>query len=379
MTQEKQASTIPKYMRVLGKVKAFGRHYILDFCPLCGGEKTFKFLGTSGLWECPSCSSDTYRDFKELKQLLLQNEVTHDLVSQMGEPEKPKGLKAIGQFHAPKDEQEPISTGFNKIDRFMGGFALGGMTVLTGATGEGKSTWSGQLALNTMEDNNNVCFYSGELTTQLFQEWIFSQAAGDNYMMPEQDRFGETVYKLDPQAEARIRQWMGERFIVYDNEIIKRTEQSDIITRFEEAHKFYGCKFFVVDNLMSAKSTMLNTKDYWQSQANFAQYLLDFAKYYKVHVLLIAHPKKGVRGDDNADVAGLATITNMAWNVMSVRRLSEEDKRQFNLHCDSLATITKNRVRGGEGKIQLLFEPMSRRLVPTDGRSITKYSWEDMW
>ena len=60
-----------------------------------------------------------------------------------------------------------------------------------------------------------------------------------------------------------------------------------------------------------------------------------------VHVVLVAHPRKGDSGDINEDVGGSSDITNRASNVVQITRLSEE--KALEMGYGSVATIAKNR------------------------------------
>ena len=52
----------------------------------------------------------------------------------------------------------------------LGGLAEGELTIMTGKRGEGKSTLSGQIALNLVNDDIPICYYSGELNKDAFQD-----------------------------------------------------------------------------------------------------------------------------------------------------------------------------------------------------------------
>lgn len=368
---------IPEFMTMIGKVKPTGDRYILDVCPFCGGSNTFEFIGKCGLWGCRKCSGGKQYQFKHLKALLVQTESFSEVGKRLPEPLKPDGLINISGF-ADKRNGHRISTGFNRLDRVLGGFADGAMTVITGATGNGKSTLLGQIALNAIEDGEKVCFYSGELSTALFQEWLFAQAAGARYLIPVTDRFGETEFLIESEAEKHVRQWLKDKLILYDNEVTQDIKHNDILARFEEARQYYGCTLFIADNLMSASFLEPTSEDAWHKEANFAQALLNFTKYNKVHSILVAHPKKAGTGENIGDIAGLSKITSIASNVCGIMKI-EDEQEQIKEGGDSQLTVIKNRERGKTGKITMNFDVKTKRFLPTKGGYTEKYSWEELW
>ena len=65
-----------------------------------------------------------------------------------------------------------------ELDRAIGGFYEGELSVWTGKRGEGKSTLLGQILLQAMDQGHTVCAYSGELPKAQFKHWASMQAAG---------------------------------------------------------------------------------------------------------------------------------------------------------------------------------------------------------
>jgi twinkle protein len=249
------------------------------------------------------------------------------------------------------------------------------MTVVTGKSGEGKSTFLGQIALQVINNKHKVCFYSGELSARRFQAWIFSQAAGSSYMESLVDQFGETRWFVRASAEQKIRKWLGEKLVLYDNTKAGSSERNTIIKCFNESRAYYGSDLFFVDNLMTARYDIEDNDNALRTQANFAANLMDFARTNNVHVVLVAHPKKGEYADIKESVAGMLDITNMAEIVLQVRKPTPKDLADQ--ICDSVITVAKNREYGDLGTLYFTFEKASKRFNPIDGKCITRYGWEN--
>lgn len=364
----------PLFASHLGYGRWIGIQYALELCPICQSFDSLIFE-PDGTSSCSGCETKN-EPIASFKQRLMQSSITGaQLAEQINLEKDPDGLIVVSEY---RREIKPtrIGTGFKKLDMMLGGLGDSGLTVLTGKRGEGKSTWSSNMVLNAIQDGHNVCFYSGELSASTFQAWMFAQAAGDNNMDAIEDNFGNEDFVVNEYAEARIRAWLKKKLILYDNSLSKHSERNAILERFKQARRVYGCDLFVVDNLMTAKYTVEDERNYWRAQSNFAGELKDFAQENLCHVILVAHPKKGDSGDINDDVSGSSDITNRADNVIQVKKLDEKGKIEYG--ADSLITVSKNRDYGRVGKIRYNFCPASRRFVEVDSSNITKYGWEDL-
>lgn len=144
---------------------------------------------------------------------------------------------------------------FDKIERCIprqgncimveGGIYCVGRTMLP----THNSTLSGLLLLNAIEQGYSVCAYSGELTSEEFQQWINLQAAGDDYVTLKYDPVKEMKVPVVPRdVEEAIVDWYDGKFFLYDNQEIFESNQSEaIIQVFTTAVRKYGCKLFLVD------------------------------------------------------------------------------------------------------------------------------------
>jgi len=111
-----------------------------------------------------------------------------------------------------------IYTRIPMLDQSIGGFGEGGLTVISGKRGEGKSTIGGELLLNAIEQGHTVAAYSGELAASRFLEWIFSQATERRYMEAKTDpRNGKTYATVPIAIQERIRKWIDKKFFLFDN------------------------------------------------------------------------------------------------------------------------------------------------------------------
>lgn len=264
-------------------------------------------------------------------------------------------------------------TGIKMLDSATGGMLYGDLSVWTGKRGEGKSTLLTQILLEAVNAGTNVCIYSGEIPADRLKYGINLQAAGSSYVATREDKkTGRTVSFVPREHLDRIQQWYNGKIWVYDNKIVQTDETEEILKIFALAYKRYDCKVFVVDNLMTVNSTAKD-RDVMQMQADFTIKLRKLADKLGVHIHLVVHPRKtdGVIRDSDS-VSGLGTITNIACNVFSVHRCTEEE--QLRINCDSTVSCLKNRAYGELVNVRLNYNPYSKRFTEVGGQE-TQYGW----
>lgn len=284
-----------------------------------------------------------------------------------------RGLLDIGAVKRPKQNGRPLLSGFAELDRAIGGFRDGELTVLTGKRGGGKSTLVGQFILEAIEQGCKVALFSGELSPWMVRAWLVTQAAGHEHLHETVDQWtGQTLYSVDDTTEEQIVEWLSSRLFLFD----RRTEadgEDAVLNAFELAVMRYGCTVFIVDNLMSLE---LSDTDLYRAQSAFVGRLCAFAKRNNAVVFLVAHPRKGERGQEIAadDVAGASGISDRADNVLALRRLDDGEAEKAG-YSAKLA-ILKNRGFGASGFVRLDFDKASRRLYRAGTTPNKRYGWQ---
>lgn len=263
----------------------------------------------------------------------------------------------------------------HELDRAIGGFLMGELSIWTGKRGEGKSTLLNQILLQSIDQGHKVCAYSGELTAWRFKEWAMLQAAGPGHVTPREDKeSGKTFYAVPQPIQEQIDAWWDKRFFLYDLGIATAHDEDSILNVFTMAVRRYGCDVFLVDNIMTANLKGAREADFYRAQSSFTGRLVSFAKRYGVHVHLVAHPRKTANKSLEADdVGGAGDITNRADNVFSLKRIPEGAEKGY----DSVLEVLKNRSFGNKVKIGLDFEPTSRRFYKAGtGSPGWRFGWD---
>lgn len=245
-------------------------------------------------------------------------------IAESCEPAPIKGVLDVSTIQYIDPRSIPrIMTKIPMLDNMIGGFGEAGVTVISGKRGEGKSTISSTFLLQAIQQGYPCCAYSGELSSFKFLEWIMLPAVESKYISYVTDpRSGKNICTVPPEIQERIRKWMANKLFLFDNGyVFDEDQQNAVLKSFEMCARRYGCKLFLCDNLMS----LLTTNDEEnKAQARFMAKIKAFASKYKVHVLVVCHPRKTKEGStfSNDDVSGSSVLTNLADTVLSIEKPS---------------------------------------------------------
>lgn len=271
-------------------------------------------------------------------------------------------VQPIDVFAIPK-----LKTGIHMLDSMLyGGIPFGGVSLITGKPGEGKSTMASQILVNAMDQDYKCFVYSGELENRQFKAWMNFQVAGDSHIIEYQSNlYGKTQYKISATNMQLMDAWYRGKCYLYDNSDIDGDEKEGIVRIVEEAILHYGVQVILIDNLMTALDLeKVDASDKYDKQSLFVKKLARIALKYNVLILLVAHKRKNnFSQNTNDEVAGSADIVNLATVTLSYERDSKIGDRQ------RLLKLTKNRLFGNlqtEGWILDFSEKSKRVYGPHD-------------
>lgn len=303
---------------------------------------------------------------KDANEVLLRNGESALLeMVENAEEIQTKGLIRVADIVPIDPTKVPrIKTMIPALDDAIGGLADGCVTLFTGKSGNGKSTLSGQILLNAIEQGYTCAAYSGELSAGLFQEWILAQACGSDYMTLRWDPVrGRNIPFVPPEVQQRILTWLGDRLLLYDNDeqFVDMKQADAIISVFTQAARKYNAKLFLIDNMLTS---VADSDDEWRAQAMFINAIKKFATHYQAHVMLVAHPRKTKLGSDitQDDISGTSAIMNLCDNAIVIKRPD--------------LSVLKNRLDGKQVSIQCCYCPDSRRIYQIDKGDLNRFSWD---
>ncbi len=256
------------------------------------------------------------------------------------------------------------------VDRFSGkeqqsGFPLpwskthanvalrpGEVTIAAGINGHGKSMLTGQIALWLLPEAKTV-IASMEMPPAATLQRMIRQASG-------------TAAPARSFIDGFL-SWTDGRLWIYDQQDSVPTDR--ILGMTVYAAEVLEADILIIDSLMKCG---IGTDDY-NAQKNFVDRLCWLAKGSGLHIVLIAHMRKGEnehRRPDKFDIRGAAEITDLVDNVFIVHRnkAKEEDARVGRARDpgepDATLNVAKQRHGEWEGIVNLWYHGASQQFVP---------------
>lgn len=277
-----------------------------------------------------------------------------------------------------------IPTGFYELDKKIVGLFAGDLTVLSGLSASGKTSWLDCLALNVVNQGYKVAIWSGEMQDWRFQGWINQIAAGKNYTRKKQGY--ENLYYVPNNVANKINTWLDDKLFLYNNDYGNRFQQlfNDVKELVEEK----GVQLVILDNLAA-----LNIEDYdsdkYSNQTKFILDIKDYAKKKNIHIILVAHPRKQNYFLRREGISGTADLSNIADNVILVHRVGKdfesrateffgENQAKEYMQYSTVIEVSKNRQLGVTDFLTgLYYEPESKRLKNSVAESML-YGWYEV-
>lgn len=228
-------------------------------------------------------------------------------------------------------EIDGIYTGIQEFDRELMRLFYGTFNILTGVNGSGKSSYLSQLICQCLDQERDAWLYSKELPNYMSKNWI-------NYIL---------------SGPRNVKEYISERGSLYyeiTNEAKKKIDA------------FYRGRLYI-----------------------------DFAQKFHVVVMLVIHPRKieTMRRLQKFDVAGLGSIVDLAHRLISLYRVTPEEKEGIRnasgdgwhkdpIRYDVILDILKDRLRGRENlSIGLYYDNASRRFFTNAEELDYQYKWDD--
>jgi twinkle protein len=256
-----------------------------------------------------------------------------------------------------KAKEEPYTLKFFRIAWPDAGFYPhpGDLTVWTGFTGEGKTTFLTFYQVVLMTQGQKIFVASMEvkpertirkMATNLMQGAAVSEGAIDGFLNDTED-------------------------LLVFADVVGYIGQKELLEMMLFAFMRHGCTRFFIDSFMRIKGLEEN----FPAQGDFMNELAGFAKTYNVYVDLVCHPnKKNYGGKLSAmDIKGSSLIPNNADNIVSVVKNPEKDKlrkegtltaKQEDEMHDAEIRIDKQREVGWTGLFKLMFNRRTQRFEP---------------
>lgn len=269
---------------------------------------------------------------------------------------------------------EKLKTGIHELDKLLyGGLPFGGVILISGKPGEGKSTLASQIMNNSLKQGYKCFAYSGELPNYLFKAWSDYQIAGPQHILEYKNKFGDTNYNISNTNRALISEWYRGQYFLYDNRSIDGDEKESLIETIESVIMRYGVRVILLDNLMTAIDLEeVHGDDKYERQSLFIKRLSRIALKHNVIIILVAHKRKNnFSKNENDEVSGSGDITNLALVTLAYEKDKDISESQ------RILKVSKNRLFGKvntNGWI-LEFDEKSKRIYGYGDDLNVDYGW----
>jgi len=351
-------------VEVLPLLERFEKIYLWMDSDAPGQEGAQVFANKLGLKRCFIVPASD--EAKDANEALLKGMNLHEFLlrAEIVPHERILTFKSLRQtvLHEIFHPNEYAGTPFTSLPQFTSiikGFRRGEMTVMTGPTGSGKTTFLSQLSLDLAEQGVNTLWGSFEIKNQrLLKKLLHQYCRGPLALPPNVHNRGEKMVELVNNLADRF-----EALPLYFLKFHGTTEVENVLDAMDYATYVHDCQHIILDNLQ-----FMLTRDFKSSQKQYShgsyydkfdmqdiamEKLRKFATDRNVHLTVVVHPRK--EDDQNplglSSFYGSAKATQEADIVLILQQNGSE----------KLIQVKKNRFDGTLGSTPLFYDSASGR------------------
>jgi KaiC/GvpD/RAD55 family RecA-like ATPase len=256
-----------------------------------------------------------------------------------------------------------VSSGWPDLDSLVGGIRFGEVTLVTGDTASGKSTFASQFALNMAKYGHRTLFCPFELgARRQLAKWVRQEGGCPPDTMDDQ-AVNAVIDRLQ-----RLPLFMLRRYGSIRLEAMRNT-MTHCIRRL-------GVKFIVLDHL---HFMIQEGPEERMELDSMMKMIAETAVDHKVHIVVVAHPRQHhssndthrdnriIQASDLKGSAGLKQLSDNIWSVWRPRKADRSDLAEGSESGRSVVYVLKNRDDyGNEGSVAFKFGLRSARFEPPD-------------
>ncbi len=269
---------------------------------------------------------------------------------------KPKNLKSPQDYSEQllklwkRDRTETVSTGWQNLDRLLGGLRRGELTTVTGETGQGKSTWVCNLAFNRMKEGDLVWIGSFETKPPPLLAKFMSMHLERSFYKLNEAEFNEAQYFIINLPLRFLDHWG-----TFNIDTLKES--------LYYCQRRYDMKLAIIDHLHAFIRYTGDAERQAIDQAVTA--IKAWAMELDIPIFLVVHPKNiqgGTRKNpviEATDLKGSSGIRQWSDNVISIWRDKKREESGEHLVVVKLIKARDDTAR--EGNCVLRFDPESQR------------------
>lgn len=286
---------------------------------------------------------------------------------------------------SPVNESDYLKIHNKRFSQLVCGLPKGGLVLVSGLRGQGKSTWLGQTKLDLIDNGYKGLEFSLEMSNKKTLNWTILQACGKDNLKSTLTSNGKTFYSAKtPQIENDIIEWIDDKLLIDDNSTFNaKVIEKQIVEKLESSTDIDFC---IIDNMMRLDIAEYGSEKLL-AQIKFAKTITDICQKKNICLLLVIHPTKVFTLPRIDNLAGAGELLNLASLVLILHKVNTDfkvkQKQLFNfkddheiLQFDTLLEIAKDRDFGQDDSlIGLYFEEESKRFIEYKGQNI-KYKWQ---
>ncbi len=265
-----------------------------------------------------------------------------------------------------------IPTGMPLLDGAINDLMPGLVTLVTGRSNGGKTTFVTQVCANAVDHGHRVFWVAGEGLQTLAINALYKAVIGKDkehydYRTVNKRKFKEPK----PEVLKALRKWHKEKLYFFNKgqSDLKTTDQ--LFAMMETTIDEKQPHLIVIDNLMSVLSVE-KASEKLDRQADFMQRCCDLAKNAKIHIILVLHPNKTLMKDGDMDfeqISGTMDLANKADNIIVVKRHYEPK----DAYITGEIALLKNRYFPDLLKIRTHYEVETGLLLEVDDQRLLSH------
>jgi twinkle protein len=283
------------------------------------------------------------------------------------------------EFSDPTARRGIQSTSLPSLNKILKGHRKGELSVITGATGVGKSTILSQISLDYCASGVSTLWGSFEIKNSRLARTMLSQFSGVDFSV------GESINRFDYWADK------FENLPMYFMRFFGSSNVDQVLDAMDYAVYVHDVEHIILDNLqfMLAGQYSANNSNKFDLQDKAIDAFRAFATNKNVHITLVIHPRKEAENValGVSSVFGSAKATQEADNVIIIQAPSPNNQLNSHQQSNELSgnvrynpgnnaynhmneyrrlEIKKNRFDGELGRIPFIYDKNTCRIIEVD-------------
>jgi twinkle protein len=257
-------------------------------------------------------------------------------------------LDEIKDLFTGRSVDKGVLTGWSDFDGLLGGLRPNELTLLTGETASGKTTWAANLGYKLAKDGHPVLIASFEMKPATILKKMVSMASGrpaSHHTLDSLLPFFTVISSMP----------------LYFVDVFGEIGLAELKDAIYYARRRYGIEFVILDHL---HFFLKYTEDHERQAIDQAvKSIKAWTMELGIHIVLIVHPTK--LAQDNKvvclnDLKGSSSLKQIPDNVISIWRPRGEDDLKNSTGEIILYVLKARDDSGDEGKVILTFDKQSQ-------------------